>query len=138
MILENKITAYTKESLDELYLKWVNAIDNNAKDEFEQIMGYIKGINIDYEALKIKKVSHLYAIWIIGRYSYMQSIDQNKLGAIITDFYSKYNQKEEGSCFEEYKKSMSSNTKGIASRKRRVQALLDYCQQNGLSIKNDI
>jgi len=136
VILENKIIAYTKESLDDLYKKWASTDLEQYKKAFMNYMNYVEMLDLPYEDLKINKVSHLYAVWILSILAENEDIDPKQVRSILIDFYERYNRNEEGEFFINYKKSMSSNTKGTASRNRRVQALVDYCKQNDVNIIN--
>ena len=136
VILEKKIIAYTKESLDDLYKKWANTNLEESKAIFMYNMDYVKSLNLPYEELKINKVSHLYAVWILSLFAKNGNINPDILREHLIKFYNRYNLNEEGDYFYNYKKSMSSNTKGTASRNRRVQALVDYCKQYGVNVCN--
>lgn len=135
VLLEKKISSYTKETLDELYKKWRTGANDEIVKAFENYMSYIDSMNLDYEVLKITKVSHLYAIWVLGILGKQQNIDAGILKDSLNKFYNLYIEKSDGVGIEEYKKSMSSNTKGSASRRRRVQAILDYLKSNGVILK---
>ena len=131
LLLEGKIISYTKETLDKLYEKWESIITEDHINSYENIMAFIKRMKLDYEALKIKKVSHLYAIWGIAFLAMQQKKDAKILGEKLSKFYKGYLTSKDGLGAEEYKKSMSSNTKGNTSRYRRIEALIKYlCSEN--------
>ena len=134
LMLEKKILAYTKESLDDLYEKWANQIGVSEKEKYIDIMKYISKFNLNYEKLKIAKVSHLYAIWAVAILGFEQNIDAEELGKAISVFYENYLMKKDDYSIEEYKKSMSSATKGIASRRKRINALLTHCETEGIVV----
>lgn len=133
--LENKILSYTKDTLDELYKKWAHNVDNTAKGEFMNIMEYISLFQLDYETYKIAKVSHLYTIWGIGILGYSQHIEAEKLGECLKRFYENYQVKNNVTGVEEYKKGMSSATKGVSSRRKRLSSIVYYCGSEGIDIK---
>ncbi len=128
-ILEGKLTAYTKETLDYLYEKWQNEDIEKQKMEFNDTVEYIKGYHLDYEQLKIEKVSHLYAIWVISILACKQEIDGSIISQGLNSFYSTYLNDKTTEEMAEYKRSMSSNTKGIASRTKRIKAIIDYLKR---------
>ena len=136
--LEKKIIPYTKDTLDELYKKWSNVIEQECKQYHIDIVNYIEKFNLNYTAYKIGKVSHLYAIWVVGVLGYEQHIDPTQLGDLLNMFYEEYLNKNENEWVEEYKKGMSSATKGVASRKKRIHALISYCAAHDVYINMNI
>lgn len=134
LVLEKKIIAYTKGSLDELYRKWSGNIEEANKKLFMDIMDYISELNLDYQKYKIEKVSHLYAIWAVGLLGFTQNIDAKLLSDALKAFYSDYLRKLDKPGINDYKKSMSSDTKGVSSRRKRVKALLSYCEEMGIDV----
>lgn len=136
-LLEKKIISYTKISLDELYDKWANIEESNIMPEYNKLVSYLDDLNLDYFGLKIAKVSHLYAIWIIGSLACNQGIDASELGKKLTAFYSDYMLKKDIIGADEYRKSMSSNTKSVGSRNKRISALISYLNSQSLNICKD-
>ena len=132
--LVRKIIPYTKETLDELYKKWSDSIDDNSKQLHINIVNYIAKFDLNYITYRIGKVSHLYTIWVVGLLGYEQNIDPTKLGGLLNMFYGEYLSKSENEWVQEYKKGMSSATKGTTSRKKRINALLGYCAAHGVQI----
>lgn len=138
VLLEKAIISYTKDTLDELYKKWCDKVDERDEVSYREYMDYISEFDLDYENLKIAKVSHLYAIWILGILGKQQNIDPTILGRYLEEFYNLYMQKSRATGVDDYKKSMSSNTKASGSRKKRVQAVLCFMKEKGLEIKFQI
>lgn len=134
LMLENKILSYTKETLDEYYKKWAELEVGDIERKYCEIMKYISKMELDYSS-QMKRVSHLYAIWAIAVLGYEQDIEPKRLGEIIGMFYVSYFSKTACVGYEEYKKSMSSATKGVSSRRKRVNALLAFCKHNSIHIK---
>ena len=99
------------------------------------IMEYISLFQLDYETYKIAKVSHLYTIWGIGILGYSQHIEAEKLGECLKRFYENYQVKNNVTGVEEYKKGMSSATKGVSSRRNRLSSIVYYCGSEGIDIK---
>lgn len=138
LVLERKIIAYTKESLDDLYKKWAESIEDSTKEMFINVKNYVAEFKLDYEKFKIERISHLYAIWAIGMLGYEQGIDAGKLGEALASFYDTYQKKTNEVGVEDYKKSMSSATKGAASRRKRIRALIAYVHGKGIDIEMNL
>lgn len=134
LMLENKILSYTKETLDEYYKKWSDVEAEKIEKKYTDVMEYIFKMKLDYSS-RLARVSHLYAIWALAVLACEQDIDSQQLGRTVNSFYHAYFSKEKGSCFENYKRSMSSSTKEASSRRRRVRALLDFCSNKGICMK---
>lgn len=134
IILENRILSYTKESLDSLYEKWTKKDLNDSEEKFISVSKLVEKFSLDYNGLKIGKVSHLYAIWILAYMVYMQEIDPVPIGKELKEFYKAYLAKQDVVGGDEYRKSMSSNTKGVTSRARRIQALIMYLNSKNIQI----
>ena len=135
LILENRIISYTKETLDELYDKWKDKINDDHIKIYNDLMSYITKMGLNYNELKINKVSHLYAIWGIAYLAINQKVKPEELGEGLKKFYNEYMTSKEGVGADDYKKSMSSNTKGNASRKRIIEALIKYLENENIEIK---
>ncbi len=125
-VLEEKLTAYTKETLDNLYEKWEKKDVSAGIELFKNTSSYIEKYKLDYDSLKIEKVSHLYAIWVVSFLAYTQKVDNTVVSEALEDFYLTYIKDKSIYEMAEYKKSMSSNTKGTASRSRRIKAVIDF------------
>ena len=137
VLLENRIISYTKESLDGLYAKWSEKCIDKEKNAYIKVMGFIKSMNLDYTNLKIGKVSHLYAIWVVSILAYNHNETPKRLATKLTQFYKEYIDDPTGEQTSIYKKSMSSNTKGSASRVKRIEAILDYLKSEGMVYEFD-
>jgi hypothetical protein len=133
LLLEKKILSYTKETLDDYYKKWAKLDVGENEKKYCEVMEYITKMDLDYSG-QMKRVSHLYAIWVVAVLAYEQDIDPKLLGKCIHKFYVEYFSKKDCVGYEEYKKSMSSATKGVSSRRKRVNALLAFCKDNSIDI----
>ena len=139
VLLEKEITSYTKNTLDELYKKWKDIPLDEVAKQYNECMEYIDNMNLSYNSLKINKVSHLYAIWVLGVLGRQQNVDCNVLKKELEAFYYAYAQKD-NTCIgvEAYKASMSSNTKGVPSRRKRINALIEYLKSKAININFEI
>ena len=104
-------------------------------EKCKKIMEYIEDLKLDYKGFKINRVSHLYAIWGIAILALEQEIQAKKLAKLLNAFYTNYRERRDCVGADDYKKSMSSDTKGQFSRKRRINALIMYCSANHVKIE---
>lgn len=135
LVLEKKIVSYTRDTLDEFYAKWKASISDEQIAQCLSIMKYISNLELDYRKYKINRVSHLYAIWGIAMTALNQGVEPDTLSQVLNAFYENYRGKRDCPGAEEYKKSMSSDTKGQFSRRRRINALVNFCFANGIEIE---
>ena len=133
LMVEKKILSYTKETLDEYYKKWADIEVGDIEEKYTGVMEYISNMQLDYSR-QMKRVSHLYVIWAIAVLAYEQDVDAQQLGKALGMFYMKYFSKEECVGYQAYKKAMASATKGVSSRRKRINALLDFCRDNDIDI----
>ncbi|ACA46747.1 DUF262 domain-containing protein [Clostridium botulinum] len=138
VVLEDNIISYTRKELDGLYEKWTNKEfnKNDIIEKFRTITEFIELLDIDYDKYKITGVSHLYGIWVFSYICVLQDIRAIDIKGMIDKFYSKLRNKDTSQEFIEYSKSMNSATKSKSSRRKRVNALLEYMSHNGINIKN--
>ena len=137
VVINKKIGEYTKATLDNLYEQCKNDFSDDIKLEIMSISDYIGEMGLDYNKLKIKKVGHLYAIWVIAYLAKQQSIAVDEIGSILNSFYENYlTNKNFNEYTKDYKASMSAGTKGRSSRMKRVNALIGYCKERGIEINN--
>lgn len=97
-------------------------------------------MGLNYDELKICKITHLYAIWIVSYLAKKQNISSAQLGKKLIEFYTAYNrdskEAKEGTPLFNYRHSLSYNTRSISSRKERKNALIDYLKSDGLELKD--
>ena len=137
IIINKRIGDYTKGTLDKLY----EQCEKKYKEEYAEktilISNYVDKMHLDYEKLKIKKVGHLYAIWAIAYLAEQQKIDAEIFGELLNEFYENYLiNKNYDKSTKDYKASMSAGTKGRSSRMKRVNALINYCNNKGIVLHN--
>ncbi|MES9905575.1 MAG: DUF262 domain-containing protein [Sedimenticola sp.] len=116
--------------IDNLYEKYSTdeGVDWNAEENrFLAITTYMESLNINYEAYRIKGVSHLYGIWCLSMFCSEQEIDPDEVSGKLLLFYTGLRDKLEEENTQMYIKTMSSATKSKLQRTRRLQALLQYC-----------
>ncbi len=137
-ILEESISANDSKILDELYDKWKENIPADAIEQFNNVNEYISRLALDYKGLKIQKVSHLYAVWVVSFFAYKQGVSYTQLSEKLSSFYHEYigfgKDIPSDTAFDYYKRSLIYNTKSKPSREKRVNALIKYLKENGVSI----
>lgn len=97
-------------------------------EKFKQTSDKLKSIGLDYEALKIDGLSHLYALWYLFYILLTRKKEIPDLKQKLETFYSQYRNVNAIEEMKQYKISMSSNTKSKSSRSRRINSLLKYLQ----------
>lgn len=139
IIINKQIGDYTKATLDNLYEQSKENYTKEYAKEIVLVSDYIKTMDLDYDKLKIKKVGHLYAIWAVSYLGNKQGVDAVQLGSALNDFYIYYlENKNYNEYTKNYKASMSARTKGRSSRLKRVNALINFCKDIGIEIKNEL
>lgn len=139
IVINKKIGDYTKATLDSLYEQCEKSYIDEYASETVAISDFIQKMNLDYDKLKIKKVGHLYGIWAIAYLANQQDIDAADLGSALNKFYESYlKDKNYNEYTKDYKASMSAGTKGRSSRMKRVNALVNYCNNLGVKINNTL
>ncbi len=99
---------------------------DSLSDKFKQICERFKSLGLDYEALKIDGLSHLYALWYLSYLLEDKGIDIENIHEKLVKFYSEYKQLHATTEMKIYKASMSSNTKSKSSRVKRINSLLKH------------
>ncbi|HRB70306.1 MAG TPA: DUF262 domain-containing protein [Flavobacterium sp.] len=99
---------------------------------FNDVVEFIKRLNLNYIDLKVGGVSHFYAIWFFAIETLTQkpidSIDFRKLNTLLTKFYKEYFlNKSDHQNIKDYKLSMSAATKSLHQRNKRIKALSEFC-----------
>ena len=130
LILEGSELSSDQSLLDAYYEKYANLSDEKIEKlyrDFCDLTKYMEGLQLDYNGLGIRGVSHLYGIFafchkVINEYH----VDYSR--EYINNFYLLWKKKKY--LVQEvmyYKDSMSSSTKSSTQRKRRSAALVEFC-----------
>ncbi|OPZ94320.1 MAG: hypothetical protein BWY74_00664 [Firmicutes bacterium ADurb.Bin419] len=136
VLLEGEIFDSSATVLDELYSKWSrelknDAYINNEKALFIQITEFLEKLGLDYEKYKISGVSHLYGLWCFAEYCVRNNISINDVKGLVHSMYESLRKREySNSAIDEYRLSMKYTTKSKSQRRRRLSAMLEYCQIN--------
>jgi hypothetical protein len=116
--------------IDALYEKYTHGQINwnSVEHEFYRVTKFLEALDLNYEGYKIKGVSHLYGLWCFAWVCEQQTVQpemvRDKLNALFTELRSSQVTNE---YVQDYRITMSSNTKSKAMRERRLEALLRYC-----------
>lgn len=132
VVLENKILDSSPKVLDDLYGKYKNDEDNikRGENEFKKVIGVLQKLNLDFNANKrLCWTTHLYTVFSFAWTLVKKNISAESKADLIKKFYAEYFSK--GSSYEgmlkEYKDASSSRTRSETQRKKRLFALLSYC-----------
>ncbi|PJC85878.1 hypothetical protein CSW98_12550 [Vibrio sp. HA2012] len=133
LIIEGKELNSTDKELDILYKKYArNTKDvqwSNVENKFNEITEFLVSLDLDLDLLRISGVSHLYGLFSFSYHCLLKDKTYDQVKSKVHDFYKIYKNKNfnDNSCQSEYKKSMQNSTRGKSQRRRRRQALQDYC-----------
>lgn len=131
LILEGKELHANQMELDRLYEKYaensnIDYID--LKQKFTAISNYMDSLRIDYDARKIRGVSHLYGLFAFSHYCIEQQIASESVIPPLNSFFDLWQTKYyDDENVKKYKESMSARTKDRGQRKKRMKALVDSC-----------
>jgi hypothetical protein len=133
MYRESILTGDNQDAIDNEYTNCIESTDFNHQIDqlevrFRAISETLTSLNLEFAALKIDGLSHLYALWYLSYLINSRTLEIPDLTQRLTSFYTSYRQSTATEEMISYKISMSSNTKSKSSRSRRVNALLDYLQ----------
>ena len=132
LILDKKVLDSTPETLDQKYNQYKNSTEalEQAQKEFEDIIGFIERLALDYEKCKrLFWTTHLYTLFSVAWYCVEHSVSAEQISASIREFYFSYFSKETSysGFLKEYKDASSSRTRSAIQRNHRMEAILKYC-----------
>ncbi|MDF2546108.1 MAG: hypothetical protein K0R93_1006 [Anaerosolibacter sp.] len=121
----------TEPQIDKYFRQLVEEIDEDKSNSIVTAIHHIKEIakefDLDYDKYHIRGVSHLYAIWYLAYYMYINHIaPDEKFNNKLNQFYLNLRESRDDHNVAEYHKSMQSASKFRHSRRKRVTALLNY------------
>lgn len=130
VLLENGPQEADQGLIDEMYEKYGNPGTDFTETvrKFEAVTDFLQSLNIDYDGYKVKGPSHLYGLWCLAWYGVSANIDPSTIEASVKRLFHSLRSGTRGNQnAEEYRKSMSFNTRSRAQRRRRLQALKSEC-----------
>ncbi|WP_343210307.1 DUF262 domain-containing protein [Anaerolentibacter hominis] len=125
----------SRTSLDEKYEKWSVKLTREKQEEcienFRTIVDYLNHLELDFDAYRIKGVSHFYALFAFCYECIRRNADIGKVSGRLNEFYrlvraGQSNYKD----VEGYRISMQSNTRAKFQRKKRIDCLINFCLEN--------
>lgn len=130
-LIEGSEFTSTNSVLDELYAKYARdeTIDwNSLRQRYIDITRFIENLGIDFSALKVNGVSHLYGIWCFSSFCVSNNVSPESISVKLIEFLRTTKERNTSiPAAREYKISMSSRTKDKSNRARRKNAILSYC-----------
>lgn len=131
LIKFEKIIDGTESQVDRYFKEVVEEIDENEScriiEKLHEIKYIVSKFNLDYDKLRIRGVSHLYAVWYLAYYIHVNEVTiTDTFVEQLNDFYNDLRNLRENANTIDYHKSMQSASKYKHSRKKRVSALLNY------------
>jgi len=135
VILEGDLFNAKPADIDTLYEKYRDIENNKAVEverEFMQITILLEKLELNYKKYNLG-VSHIYALWCFCFYCYRNDINTIEYKKSLTNLYAQYrnknNRNNDNDAILQYRYSLNSGaSKSKGQRKRRVQAILDYCE----------
>ena len=91
----------------------------------KKIKNVIKEWNLDYSQYCIEGVSHLYAVWYVALYI-IKNKNESNIKDNLTNFYKDLRGDKINPQTLIYQQSMQSASRSKSSRKKRVNAILDF------------
>ena len=116
--------------IDELYEKYTASLTDwkTVEKEFIAVSDFMEKLSLDYDGYSIRGVSHLYGLWCFSWYVNTKSIQPGAVSPALMKFFKELRSTPLSREVAEYKKTMSSNTKSVSMRERRLEALVQFCQ----------
>lgn len=129
MTVKEEILDGNENSIDKIFSDISEVYDeelsSKVMDKFEKIKNVMKGWNLDYAQYCIEGVSHLYAIWYVALYVMKNKYEFN-VKDDLTNFYKDLRGDKINPQTLTYQQSMQSASRSKSSRKKRVNAILDF------------
>lgn len=131
LLIEEQELSATPNEIDSLYKKYARSagVDwNLIEEKLDEVSNFFMSLEIDFEKYNVSGVSHLYGVWAFSFYCIKNNISIDVKNRI-HDFYQKYMEYkfDEMPALANYKSSMMNATKGKGQRKKRRNALIEYC-----------
>lgn len=129
LVLNGEELHANQSELDAMYEAYANA-DNidEAIHEVNKVTEYMRDLELPYEEWRIRGVSHLYGIFSFSHFCIVNGIALSGIKDKVHEFYTKWRNREyDEELVKQYKDSMSSRTKDKGQRRKRREALVNYC-----------
>lgn len=131
LILESQELHSTQDEIDKYYDKYANNQCTNyddLKDKFMKVSNFMKSLELPYVEKRIGGVSHLYGLFAFSYHCVENSISVEQVQSQIMSFFDLWQSRGfENPNVKAYKESMSARTKDRGQRRKRTQALIEFC-----------
>lgn len=132
LILDNDIQDSSPDIIDEKYDKYKDDDTNIelASTNFKKIIQFMEELELDFDTLKrLSWTTHLYTLFSVCWYCVIHDKCSHEIKKNITQFYNGYFSKDVHYMdeFKDYKLAASSRTRSSGQRKKRMNAVLKYC-----------
>ena len=129
MTIKDSIYDGNENEIDKVFAEVVETYDAKKSKiinkKFMEVKNIMQGWQLDYSEYDIDGVSHLYAVWYIALYLLNNKCDC-KIEKKLIEFYKDLRGDKRNSQTVIYQQSMQSASRSKYSRKKRVNALLDF------------
>ncbi|MBW3530528.1 DUF262 domain-containing protein [Shewanella sp. NKUCC06_TVS] len=131
LLIEKQELSASPKEIDALYKKYANSKAINWVEleiELFNISSFFEKLDIDFTEYNVSGVSHLYGVWAFSYYCVTNGVDV-KIKNKVHEFYQNYKNSNfnKVGALAKYKSSMMNATKGKGQRKKRRNALVEYC-----------
>lgn len=134
LIIEGHELHSNQKQLDELYAKYANDPGTDydlVRRSFFEISAYMESLGVDYEARKVRGVSHLYGLFGLSHHCVKKKIAVGDVATRIDYFFDLWQSRTYDELYiKQYKESMSARTKDRGQRRKRIDALVNFCIGN--------
>ncbi|MCE4539436.1 DUF262 domain-containing protein [Pelomonas sp. P7] len=119
------------QAFDNLYTDAVNSIDGpqlqTIKQEFIDLTDWLATLNLDYDSLGIRGISHLYGLWSLGYTLQQRNVPGSTISARLVTFLqqAKSSAPSDNQAAKDYFYSTNSRTRSRVQRLKRLKALLN-------------
>jgi len=131
LLIEEQELHSTQTEIDSLYKKYSNNDIVNYEQleaKFIEVSSYMNLLELPYNEKRIGGVSHLYGLFAFCFYCVSESVPVEQMKIRLLEFYVKWQSRGyDDPCVRKYKDSMSARTKDRSQRRKRTQALIDFC-----------
>lgn len=132
--LMGRVIGSNQETLDKLYEQYRNEDFSNALMESLSICDDLNSLELEYFAVKIGGVSHLYGLWSLALILRKKGKSIRNYKDDLSHFYKELRGQADNTIYHEYRRSMNSRTKERFMRVKRVKALLEACGEAELDV----
>lgn len=129
MTIKDNIYDGNENDIDKVFSEIAEIYDEEQSrvinEKFVKVKAIMQNWNLDYSKYNIEGVSHLYAVWYIALFLYNKQYDYNISDKLIA-FYTDLRGGKKNSYVIVYQQSMQSASRSKYSRRKRVNALLEF------------